>query len=577
MTAAQVWSYLFEAKGIQRHIVDSGRLSDLIGGSDLIAELCRSEGEHGFIGDVAKAVDVDLDFSRCAGGSFCAHADSEEVIADLRALWRLAVAMRHPGLEFTDCPPAPAASASDAAAAARAAMSPLRENVGASILPLGQPFTAFNPRTGRVAVAPPPQPDDAPLDAVNGPQRRHGKALAQGHVRDRLADLLSPEGPLGDGLIFPRHFDEQEADLNNPAFPFVGGDERVAIVHADISGLGEIYGGLDASGASAQDCFEVSRAIERAVARALRKASVDRVLPHAPGITGSDALQPVLQRLTTDAARSKALERERRAFKRLFGCADSYPDEPFVGVRVMPARPVVVGGDDVTVIVRADLALDFTATLLEGIERETEAAFAGALARHRLPRLSACAGVAVVSAGHPVMAGTSMAEGLCKRAKTVGKAASPYRSALAFAVVTSTEDESEKRHRAREQVTAAGEPMTLDAILVGPPQPGAPHFPAFRALARTLAATPGKGKLFDALRLRWDGDVAAAEIAWARFWDYLTREDLFAADRLREAVVASVPPADGGLPALGEALAALSDALDFADIARAAFLSEARP
>jgi hypothetical protein len=577
MTDSLIWTYLFEAKGIQRHIFDSGRLPDLIGGSDLIAGLCRSDDhDHGLIGDVAAAAGVNLGFSRCAGGAFCAHADSEEAAADLRALWRLAVGLRHPGLEFTDSPPTATQSDAEAVPAARAQMFPLRENAGAAILPLGHPFAAFSPRTGRLAVAPPPQPDEAPLDAVNRPQRLHGKALAHGRVRDRLAEMLAPYGPEGDSLLFPRHFDALEADLHNPAFPFAAGDERVAVVHADISGLGEIYGGLNASGAGAQDCFGVSRAIEMAVADALRDASLAVLLPHAPGIAGPSSIKSFLDGLPSEVVRLKALDRERRAFKRLFGADSEHPDAAFDGVRVMPARPVVAGGDDVTVIVRADLALDFAAALLAAIECRTRDAFVGPLARHGLPALSACAGVAVVAAGHPVMAGTTMAEGLCKRAKSVGKAASPYRSALAFAVVTSNEEESEKRHRAREQVTPAGEAMTLSAILVGAPQPDAPEYGDFRTLASGLARTPGKGKLYDGLRLRWDGDFARAQTEWVRFWEYLDGEDPEAAEGLRKALLACVPRTASELPALSEALAPVSDALDFADIARPIFLADSR-
>ena len=64
------YAYLFEAKGISGYIADTGRLIDLIGGSDLVAGLCRSDHQD-VLGAVLAAVDArDLVESRRAGGAF---------------------------------------------------------------------------------------------------------------------------------------------------------------------------------------------------------------------------------------------------------------------------------------------------------------------------------------------------------------------------------------------------------------------------------------------------------------------------------------------------------------------------
>jgi hypothetical protein len=74
----------------------------------------------------------------------------------------------------------------------------------------------------------------------------------------------------------------------------------------------------------------------------------------------------------------------------------------------IPARPIVVGGDDVTFILRADRAFPFAVAYLEEFER---------LARDEKLDLHASAGIAYVHRSYPFHLGHALAEGLCKFAK----------------------------------------------------------------------------------------------------------------------------------------------------------------
>jgi hypothetical protein len=38
-------AYLFQVKGIQRYILEGGKLRDMAGASELVASLCRSGGD----------------------------------------------------------------------------------------------------------------------------------------------------------------------------------------------------------------------------------------------------------------------------------------------------------------------------------------------------------------------------------------------------------------------------------------------------------------------------------------------------------------------------------------------------
>jgi len=100
------------------------------------------------------------------------------------------------------------------------------------------------------------------------------------------------------------------------------------------------------------------------------------------------------------------------------------------GKTYFPARPVVVGGDDVTIIVRAPDAIPFTRAFLQAFEAETR--------KHEeingVEGLTACAGVAFVKSGYPFHLGYELAEKLCKEAKKVAKPKKA--SGLAFARVT---------------------------------------------------------------------------------------------------------------------------------------------
>lgn len=75
----------------------------------------------------------------------------------------------------------------------------------------------------------------------------------------------------------------------------------------------------------------------------------------------------------------------------------------------LPLRPVLLGGDDLTFLCDARIALDLAATALREI--------AGVDCPH-LGKISACAGVAIVRAHYPFVRAYEMAEKLCANAKS---------------------------------------------------------------------------------------------------------------------------------------------------------------
>jgi len=86
-----------------------------------------------------------------------------------------------------------------------------------------------------------------------------------------------------------------------------------------------------------------------------------------------------------------------------------------------PMRPIVLGGDDLTIIIRGDLAINFAAAFLKYFEINTKEAFK----KLDLPFLNngftACAGIAYIKSNYPIHYGVDLAEKLTKHAKTVAK------------------------------------------------------------------------------------------------------------------------------------------------------------
>lgn len=97
----------------------------------------------------------------------------------------------------------------------------------------------------------------------------------------------------------------------------------------------------------------------------------------------------------------------------------------------IPIRPVVLGGDDMTVIIRGDLAVPYVTEYLKRFEQHTgEGEMGQILSQARQGKgvfpegknhLSACAGIAFVKSSYPFHYAYQLAEQLCEESKRVAK------------------------------------------------------------------------------------------------------------------------------------------------------------
>lgn len=153
-----------------------------------------------------------------------------------------------------------------------------------------------------------------------------------------------------------------------------GNNSWVAVIHADGNGIGNILQNKGAEIAKAGKLNRFSKSLDNATLKAINRAFKEIIMPE---------------------------KNENNKF---------------------PVRPILIGGDDVTIIVRADLALTFTEKFLEYFELETSKEFTKIDLGEFNGGLSACAGISFIKDSYPLHYGLHLAEELCKDAKKMVKA-----------------------------------------------------------------------------------------------------------------------------------------------------------
>lgn len=94
-----------------------------------------------------------------------------------------------------------------------------------------------------------------------------------------------------------------------------------------------------------------------------------------------------------------------------------------------PIRPILIGGDDITVVVKGDAAIPFTNSFLKNFEKETQSEFENLESRLNLRSknlalakgLTACAGISFVKPNYPFHYGVHLSESLTAAAKIHSK------------------------------------------------------------------------------------------------------------------------------------------------------------
>lgn len=135
----------------------------------------------------------------------------------------------------------------------------------------------------------------------------------------------------------------------------------------------------------------------------------------------------------------------------VFGDALKFTDE-----KVLPIRPLIIGGDDVTFICPANMAIMFTKTLMESLDAETPEGTPEKLTLGAARRMDCCAGVAILPTAYPFFRGYKLAEQLCDEAKKFMRTEKVASSWLDFAILHGEQAPTLQQIRQREYTGARG-------------------------------------------------------------------------------------------------------------------------
>lgn len=455
-----VWAWAFEASSIQSYIFDTGRMRDAVGASQIVDSVCGSLEHAGIADDLLSRVlaatgePTGIRFSRRGGGAFVALAERREVLVLLRDVFALGMDAEAPGLEWLDAL-AHGATEAQAAQTAMRCMRNARLGVAADLVEAG-PWVVRNRRSGRPAISGPRGANDF-SDAATAAKRQTG--AGNGTVARWFG---APEG-----AQWPLKLTPDDSDDDVAVFPFRGEQHELAFVHADGNGLGAALLALDQACRDVPEIYvQLHSGFSSAITRATRAAA------------------------------------HRASLQSLYTFDDLHD-------RRVPARPLVLGGDDLGIIVRPDKAFSFVAAFLRAFEDETAKALGVLRASFpqvkSLPdRLTAAAGIAIVDSSYPFGQAAELAESLCAACKRTVKAEAlrgtrtlPL-SALMFHRLTSALPFDDDDPLAGLRTTSGSESLSLVAGPYGvnsPPEgepPSAlPEFAALERLATCLAQPDG--------------------------------------------------------------------------------------
>lgn len=404
------WMLRTEARSIQRYIVSTNRLVEIIGASALVEQM------HGLASSLAAELGgVTL---TAAAGAVTLGFTTPEACLRFAEWWPLVCARHAPGLHVTQAWVGPTGD-DHRLPTLRAGLDAAAQRI-APDLPQAGPMVARAGRTGRAAL-------------------RRGERTGRKDWTDRetLAKLRDETAdPLGDTLLGPAvgqwSFTRQSQVL---------GEDGLAVVHIDGDGIG-------------QRTLKMSDAQYVAFSRALACAM------RAAAVAG------VARLIDAETARLKRAGRT-----------------PAPG-QALPARPVVLGGDDFTIIVSAPDALAFVEAFLTTLKAEgLTPAFKDD------GGLTATAGVAIVHDHAPFYEAHRLARELCEAAKTCKLAEEDPKSSLLFHRVTTSAIPAWSAVLTGE--LEGGRKETLPDGLAGGPY----HLAGSRCLADLLELAQALGKL----------------------------------------------------------------------------------
>ncbi|MBI4664154.1 MAG: hypothetical protein HY735_35610 [Verrucomicrobia bacterium] len=445
------WLFVAAAKGIQRYVLSGDKLTEMIGASERVDRLPR-QVLNALLREAGVAAKP---LTQAAGGArlLC---QNETDARRLALLWPAIASNFAPGLEMA-CAIAPVDDRLGTALTVAENRLLRHRNEPQIPLPPAGPLVARNPRSGLPAVT--TVNKDGWLDIAAARQR-----LLNDPAHFGLLGRVIPDK--AQAPAYRRNFDD-----------FVqSGSNYVAVLHADVNGLGQ---------------------------------AVQRMIPELDAMPLDEATDKYTR---FSAATARATEAA--AQSAVGGYLTALQQRTGRPIEAFAFRPIVCAGEDFTAVMQADDAVDFVRTYLTALEQQSAAALRK-LGLSSLPAegFTACAGIVFCKRNYPFLQAYAVAESLCAYAK---KHSGRRASALAFTRIKSSLTAGEGYADIVEAAfTSAGSVLTMNPYHVGDrPRNGLPSLAGLEQLRDALQGVP-RNQLREFVSRVYDGPDAA-DLAFER-------------------------------------------------------------
>ena len=399
-----------EVCGIQKFLCSTGKLKEMLGGSEIIDSLPES-----FLSDRLQELslraverpeqgrDWYIEIQRGAG-AICLIMPDREKAAEFLACFSEAAIERYPGLPLYGTQVPMQWDVDSYRQARRDAENSIDEQRALSPVSSG---TRMLPvlESARLDGFPACAKDKDDLISVASATRRTKECLSAS--QERLRSLT--DAPDGVDVLW-------EDDLSK----MLGGEKsRVALIHIDGNDLGKLF---------------------------RKKLEEGKDLPLEKSIAAMKELSETVSR--ANAAAFKASVKEVVSYEMRRKAVTQY---------TMPLRPLVMGGDDITLVIRADLALLFLTRFASEFEKQSQ---------KNGERLSVGAGMVIMKASYPFAKAFSLVETLTESAKGATLAAEPRPSSVDYLVLTEDVEDDVQAYRRRACIAADGALLTTKPFIV---------------------------------------------------------------------------------------------------------------
>lgn len=432
---------VLEVGGIQKYILSTGKLKEMIGGSELIESLSAkylddfAQNNHlNILKEIRKPVDNEiLPLQRNAGAMhllFSSEAKGREFLQN----FGLKLLEDFPGLpifgaleecEFTS------SGIREAKFKLSNKITDQRNKYPTSTGMQLLPICAEAPLDGEPAIGKVSYGKNASSEIISLSSKTKRNEQLLEDSKGRLREIEPDEG-VGPDLKWSDDLEE-----------IACGSEKVAFIHIDGNDLGKRF---------RQELENISDKETDEDKTGQQSSSEDRYQNAINVIKTMSALSNTVKETTTAAFK-----------KGLSECLKHTKLTDNTGKKLVPARPLVLGSDDVTVVIRADLALYFIDAFVKEFERYSNQELGK---KNPNDKLTVGVGMVVCPTGYPFLKAFDLSEELVKNSKELTAHMENRPSSMDYIVITNDTENDIDSIRAHLFTAEDGSKLTAKPMLL---------------------------------------------------------------------------------------------------------------